>query len=384
MHMRVPVLVLALTSLIAATTAQVDTRVRTFRLPAGGIQPQAAVGTDGTIHVVYFAGNPASGDFFYVRLNDSGEWSKPIRVNSQAASAIATGTVRGARVAVGRHNRIHVAWNGSSQARPTGPNNATPMLFSRLNPEGDAFEPQRNLVQHAVGLDGGGAIAADSQGRVMIAWHAGGPDVRDEGDRRVWLATSSDDGRTFARERAVSPKETGACGCCGMDAAIDATGNIFMLYRSARELVNRDNYLLASTDGGRSFQSFLLQPWNIGACPMSTFDLTTSGNRTYASWETAGQVQFARVRPNGLAGAIHVPDGGDSNRRHPSLAIDSAGRLLMAWSEGTAWQRGGVAAWQVFDGGGQPIGPRGRADGVPIWGLTAAIYSPRQGFVVIF
>ena len=381
-----PILAIALSWAGTLATAQADVRVRVVRLPDSGIQPQAVVGTNGAIHVVYFAGTPAGGDFFYVQLLDSGEWSAPIRVNSQPNSAIATGTVRGARIAVGRNNRVHIAWNGSSQARPTAPGDGTPMLYSRLTPKGDAFEAQRNVIQHAVGLDGGGAIAAGPRGTVMVAWHAGGAGATgDEGDRRVWLATSADDGSAFSRERAISPAEEGACGCCGMDAAIDATGSVFMLYRSARKVVNRDNYLLTSTDEGKSFRAFLLQPWNIGGCPMSTFDLASSSGRTYASWETAGQVQFAQVRADGpSAGAIHAPAGDARNRRHPSLAIDSAGRVLMSWSEGTAWQRGGAAAWQLFEPDGRPIGSRGRAEGVPVWGLTSAVYSPKQGFVVIF
>ena len=132
---------------IVPTVAQIEGTVRVVRLPAGGIQPQIAADSTGTIHVVYFAGNPSNGDFFYTRVLASGALAAPIRVNSQAGSAIATGTVRGARIAAGRNDRIHIAWNGSSHAQPKGPNNATPMLYSRLSPKGDAFEPQRNLIQ---------------------------------------------------------------------------------------------------------------------------------------------------------------------------------------------------------------------------------------------
>ena len=35
------------------------------------------------------------------------------------------------------------------------------MLYTRLNDTGDAFEPQRNVIQKRVGLDGGGSVAAD-------------------------------------------------------------------------------------------------------------------------------------------------------------------------------------------------------------------------------
>lgn len=357
--------------------------VRVVRLPAGSIQPQAAVDARGDAHVVYFSGEAANGDLFYSRLTE-GMLSSPVRVNSRPGSAIATGTVRGARIAAGRNGRVHVAWNGSGRSVPAG--TPAPMLYARLADDGKVFEPERNLIQFATGLDGGGAIAADARGRVMVAWHAGGPESRDEGDRRVWLAASTDDGRTFARERAISSPDTGACGCCGMAGLIDADGNAFFLYRSAREIVNRDSYLLASRDSGRVFESLRLHPWNIGACPMSMYDLAPAGDgAVLAAWETAGQVYFARIAANGRTAPSPVsPPGEAGGRRHPSIAINGRGEILLAWSEGTGWQRGGSVAWQMFDASGAPSGPIGRATGLPVWGLSAVFARPDGGFTVVY
>ena len=55
----------------------------------------------------------------------------------------------------------------------------------------------------AKGLDGGGSVAADTSGNVQVFWHAPEPGKRGEDNRRVWSAVSSDDGKTFAAERAV-------------------------------------------------------------------------------------------------------------------------------------------------------------------------------------
>ncbi len=367
---------------VPAGVQRAEPAVTLVRLPAGGIQPQVAVDPAGLVHVVYFAGEPANGDLFYARLS-GGTFSAPLRVNSEPGSAIATGTVRGARLAIGRNGRVHVTWNGSSRATPKG--GATPMLYARLNDARSGFEPQRNLVQFATGLDGGGAIAADARGGVLVAWHAGGPDSKGEGDRRVWLAASADDGRTFARERAISPPETGACGCCGMDSLVDARGRIFLLYRAARDVVNRDSYALASTDAGRTFRSVMLQRWGVGACPMSTYDLAESTTGVLAAWETGGQVQYARVTAE-MADlpAVVTPPGASRTRRHPSLASNGRGDVLMSWSEGTAWQRGGGVAWQVFDQAGRATTTAGRAEGVPVWGLSAAFARPDNGFTIIY
>ena len=354
------------------------------RLPAGGIQPQVAVDEGGTAHVVYFKGEPSAGDLYYATLSEDGAWSTPIRVNSEPGSAIATGTVRGAQLAIGRNGRVHVSWNGSGRAIPKAQSGALPMLYTRLDPKRQVFEPQRNLIQFATGLDGGGALAADAKGRVLVAWHAGGPESKGEGDRRVWLTTSTDDGSTFDKERAVSDASTGACGCCGMDALINRRGVFYFLYRSAREVFNRDTYLLRSTDSGRTFTSAKLQEWNLGACPMSTFALAETADGVVAAWETAGQVQFSRISADGAPGRRIEAPGSDRSRRHPSVAVNSRGDALLAWSDGTAWQRGGTVAWQVFDKSDRPTAEFGKAPGVPVWGLVAA-YTRRDGnFTIVY
>ena len=63
-------------------------------------------------------------------------------------------------MALGADGRVHVAWMGSATAEPRGPDNLAPMLYARLNRSGSGFEPQRNVVTRAFGLDGGGTIAA--------------------------------------------------------------------------------------------------------------------------------------------------------------------------------------------------------------------------------
>jgi hypothetical protein len=363
-------------------SAQNGPTVALIRLPAGGIQPQAEVDARGVAHVVYFAGDPPHGDLFYSRVAPDGTFSAPLRVNSVDGTAIAIGTVRGARLALGRNGAVHVAWNGSDRATTTG--GPVPMLYARLNAARTGFDPQRNLIQHAVGIDGGGAIAADGSGRVFVAWHAGGPQSKGEGDRRVWLAESRDDGRTFSRERPISPAETGACGCCGMDGLVTPTGELFFLYRSAREVVNRESYLLAAGDAGRTFRAVLMESWNVGACPMSTYELVAGQGAVLAAWETGGQVRYSRISTDMTSPAIVTPSGTAANRRHPSLAINARGEVLMSWSEGTSWQRGGSLAWQVFDATGRPVGAPGHAAGVPVWGMTAAIARPDGSFAIVY
>jgi hypothetical protein len=41
-------------------------KVTLIRTPDGGIQPQAAVDSQGTTHLIYYKGDAGAGDIFYV------------------------------------------------------------------------------------------------------------------------------------------------------------------------------------------------------------------------------------------------------------------------------------------------------------------------------
>src|SRR5262247_401884 len=244
--------------------------VNVIRAPNGGLQPQAVTDASGALHLVYFAGEPGAGDVFYVRRERGKEdFSSPILVNSQPGSAIATGTIRGAHIAVGRNGRVHVSWNGSNQASPRGPENSAPMLYARMNDAKTAFEAQRNLMRVSHALDGGGSVAADKEGAVYVAWHGAGEQTGEE-HRRVWLARSTNDGRTFTQETPAGADETGACGCCGMRAFVDPRGSLHLFYRTATNMTERGMFLLTSSDKGKSFRGTRLDNWQLTACPMSS------------------------------------------------------------------------------------------------------------------
>jgi hypothetical protein len=386
---RLPVIAIAVWSAAGSTPAIPARRplVIEQRVPNGGIQPQTAVDDHGTVHLIYFRGDPSHGDVFYVRSTDGGAtFSSPLQVNHQPGSAIATGTVRGAQIAVGRHGRVHVAWNGSGSAGPKLSSRGVPLLYARLDEAGTGFEAERNIIQQASGIDGGSTVTADRAGHVYVVWHAPGPGEKGEEHRRVWIARSSDDGRTFEDEIAVSQPSTGVCGCCALGAFADSHATVYVLYRSAFATVNRDMHLLLSQDLARHFTSALVDRWNVGACVMSTQAFAEGPSAVLTAWETQGQVYFGHIdATTGQVGHVTGAPGADRTRKHPALAVDAGGNTLFAWTEGAAWNRGGSAAWQVFDSSGQVEANGGRADGVvPVWGLVSAYERPGGGFAVVY
>ena len=360
--------------------------VRLERVPEGGVQPQVLVDSSGTLHLVYLKGDPKACDVMYtLRRAGQTDFSKPLRVNSKPGSAIAIGTVRGAQMALGRNGRVHVVWNGSDLAS-TKASGGSPMLYSRLADSGHSFESQRDLMTSTTHLDGGGSVAADEQGHVYVVWHGHkttGP--QEEIDRGVFVAASSDDGRTLTPERQVNPPETGACGCCGLKAFAANGGSLGILYRSANLRGNRDSVLLLSTNYGSTFESKVLGEWHVSPCPMSTHELGPRADGMAAMWEKEGQVYLESILPGQLESARDVvPSGSTGNRKHPTFAsgTSKSSPVLIAWTEGTGWEKGGSLAWECLDSSGAQM-LSGRIDGVPVWSFGAAA-AVRDGSFVLF
>lgn len=379
---------MVLSDVSAAQEVQTPPAVKTMRVPDGGIQPQVAVDRAGTVHLVYFKGDPRNGDIYYVKSTDAGDsFSKPIRVNSQVGSALAIGSVRGSQLAIGKNNRAHVAWNGSGNASPKATKNESPFLYARLNDDGTAFEEQRNLMRKSGGLDGGGAVAADLAGNVYAVWHGSDEDGHEgEPYRKIWVARSNDEGKSFLVERPIPGADDGACACCGLNAFTAKDGALLVLYRSANEVVHRDIHLLVSTDGGVHAKDTKVHEWNVGQCVMSTAAFCEGSAGPLAAWETKERVYFGVIDPatHQLSKPIAPPNQGN-NSKHPAVAVNRDGQVIVAWTVDTAWQKGGAVAWQVFDKNGNPLlKENGQAKELPVWGLVAVFAKPDRGFVVIY
>ena len=374
----------AASSVCAQSARNGNNQVTLVRSPNGGIQPQAMTDERGALHLIYFIGEPGGGDVYYVR-RDSGktEFSPPLRVNSEPGSAIAAGTIRGAHIAIGKNGRVHVSWNGPH--KPSG--HEAPMYYARMNDARTGFEPQRNVMQFSGGLDGGGSIAADKSGAVYVAWHGNG-DKEGEEHRRVWVARSTDEGKTFSREAAAWNEPTGACGCCGLRAFADRKGRVHLFYRSATGRENRDMYLLTSENRGRNFSGALLDKWKLNACPMSSAALANAAdgaNSLLAAWETQGQVYFAPLDPKKPQSVSPIPaPGAAGKRKHPVIAANSRGETMLVWTEGAGWKKGGSLAWQLYDSQGKPVGEKGEAPGVAVWSFAAVIADKDGDFTIVY
>lgn len=345
--------------------------VVTLPIPNGGRLPQAVVDDDGTVHLVYVVGDAPRGNLMYAtRVPGATTWSTPQRVNSAPGTVTGFGPVDGGQLALGPNGRLHVAWFRIGP--PT-------FFYTRSNEEGPGFEEQLGVAT-GEGVEAGPAVAADPDGNVYLFWHAG---AVEDAERVLYTAASRDGGLIFEQSRPVTAKAAGACACCRPAALTDDSGAIYVSYRGAGDNLRRGQRLLISRDGGASFTDQVIQPWNVGACPVATTSLSQGPSGMTVAWETQGEVYFATI--DRLSDRVSPPGQAGARRKNPAVTVNNQGKTLLAWGDASGLRSGGTLHWQVFDADGRPTATRGGgALSLPEGSMPFALAQPDGTFVVIF
>ena len=122
-----------------------------------------------------------------------------------------------------------------------------------------------------------------------------------------------------------------------------------------------------------------VETWNVSACPMSSAALVPDKAGPLGAWETAGKLNVAWLtEPSGSPLTLAEKDA-----KHPAIASDGQGAWLVAWVEGTGWNRGGRAAWRELDSALTPRSETGHAEDVPSWGRVAVFAEGPGKFVLL-
>ena len=374
----------SLFALLPFTLILAQAGLRFQRVPDSGIQPLLLADSQHRVHLLYFKGEAMGGDLYYATQGDGDKsFSPALKVNTQPASVIVAGTMRGPQMALGRDGRPHIVWmggTGAAKAEVAG-QTVTPLLYTRLSEGKNSFEPERNILTHVAGLDGGQSVGADQKGNVYVVWHGAPPGTEGEEARGLYVARSSDDGKNFAREAQASVPKKGACACCGVRARVDDHGALHVLFRSAEAGVNRSELWLKSEDFGKSFQILQEDPWKTAACPASSASFYFGSNRSVAAWETDNHVTGA-LRAG--AKSVTLEPGGKAKQKHPVVAANGRGEVLLTWVEDAGWGTPGTLVCQIFDEAGKAKGERITKSKLPAWSF-AAPYVDRDGnFVVLY
>ncbi len=364
---------LAIATLLPLTASA---EVRIESLPEPGLQPQVAVSSSGVVHLVYLLGEPGACDVRYTnRPSKGGAWIAPVTVNSEPGTAIATGTIRGAQLALGKGDSVQVVWNGSTGGKKERMMRA-PLFHARLAPGANTFSPQQNLLGDTTALDGGASIAADGKGGVSLVWHAAPAGATGESSRLVYERQSKDDGLTFSTPAPLNLDQPGVCACCSLRAQLMDDGTLTVLYRGARSQASRGMVLLTRRND-RSRQ-VTIDDWNVAACPMSSASLMPSDQGLLAVWENEGRIS------TGIVGATvsGVQKTGPANAKHPALARNERGWNLITSVVGSGWNKAGTLHWELLDADGRTL-DSGSGGRLPTWSFPAVHACPDNSFIIL-
>lgn len=337
------------------------------RVPDGGIQPLMTSDEAGTLRLVYFV---AAGEdtrlgrlLYRERTSGSEGWSEPVVITPQPYRH--TDAIGRADIAVDGAGRLHVTWFNASPPA---------YYYTKSDMSRTRFASPREVVtEHLDGVEAASSIATDGE-RVTISWHAG--DMVDEASRQVYAVTSTDGGRTFGPEIAVSDQALGVCGCCCMETGYLDGGEFVLAYRSAIDGKGRHMQLM------KNGTTTSVDDWVVEYCPVTS-------NAAAGDWlvfETEGTIMEARLTGEGGTRAV-ARSSSTIRQKHPAIAVNGDNERLIAWGEGNGYTVGGGLALRLFDAGGDSLAPEieGRREAtIPDYSFVAVSRLPNDDFLVLY
>jgi len=250
--------------------------------PRAPKQPQAAVSSDGTVHLVYGVGDMVQ----YSRSTDGGKsFSKP--ADAFRVSNMPVGRRRGPRIVAAEGAIVVTAVGGAQGKGRDGDIEAWRSVDNGKTWSG----PVRVNDVSASAREGLHGMAAGPDGSVWCVWL----DLREK-KSEVYASKSTDGGATWSPNVCVYRSPDGhVCECCHPSIAVDREG-VHVMFRNWLD-GNRDMYVATSKDGGQSFgdaKKLGLGAWKLDACPMDGGMLASGENGALVTvWRRDKQVFHA-------------------------------------------------------------------------------------------
>lgn len=217
----------------------------------GAVQPQVAVAPGGLIHIAFGKGNA----IYHTKSADGRVFSAPVKVAE--LPKLALGMRRGPRI-VATDKAIAI----------TAISHATGDLASWNSTDGGATWKEGAKLNSTPKSAGEGlhAMAGDGQGNVFATWL----DLRN-GGTELWAAGSQDGGASWSSDALIYHSSDGhICECCHPSVAMDAIGRVAVMWRNWLG-GSRDLYLATSSDRGKTFgtaRKLGEGTWKLNGCPM--------------------------------------------------------------------------------------------------------------------
>lgn len=245
-------------------------------------QPQAAVGTDGSVHIVYGIGDTVQ----YGRSVDGGATFEKPREAFRVPN-MSLGMRRGPRIVKTESTIVVTAIGGQ-----VGKGRDGDVLAWRSMDDGKTWQgPARVNDVADSAREGLHAMASGADGSIWCVWL----DLRDK-KSEIYAAVSKDDGATWTANQCIYRSPDGSvCECCHPSVVVSGN-NVHVMFRNSIG-GNRDMYVTTSTDGGKSFSNARKLgsgTWQLDACPMDGGMLAVGPKGALATvWRRDGNVYAA-------------------------------------------------------------------------------------------
>ena len=262
-------------------------------------EPATAVAPDGSFYVAWVnhdANNRA--DVMIGRYEPGKKPAAAVRVNPETGTATAW---RGDQpsVVVGRNGSVYVVW--TTRVESDG-KKGTDLYLSVSSDLGQTFEPPVKINDDKVpAAHGMHSLGIAHDGRIYVSWldernvAAPKPSKKADGhhmesNRELFIADSTDGGRTFSRNRKIA---SDACPCCKSALAITSDGTIYVSWRHVLPGNYRHIAVTTSSDAGATFAKPVIvsdDKWMLHGCPVSGPSLSVADNGMLkVLWYAAGE-----------------------------------------------------------------------------------------------
>lgn len=336
------------------TEAVIAAAPKMVQLSAPGVdaaEPVTASAADGTFYVAWVNHEAKKADVMLARFNSDGEMQgAPVRVNRNPGVATAW---RGDQpsLSVAQDGSVYVVWTARVEGESK---HGTDVFVSVSNDRGQSFATEVKVNDDKVpGPHGMHSLAVAKDGRVYVGWldernvSAPKPSTKAEGhhmesNRELYLAYSTDGGRSFSANRKVA---VDACPCCKTSLAVGADGTVYAGWRQVLPGNFRHIAVARSTDGGQNFSRPVIvsdDRWMIEGCPVSGPSLSVdAGGSLKVVWYAAGEANepglyFAESKDKAQSFSARQLVSQEGVRGTPVLAVGNNNSTIALWQSSNA------------------------------------------------
>jgi len=207
-------------------------------------------------------GKAISDILFSVSKDEGKTWSKGLKINQECGTSYEKGKIiLGVMPTVGPNGEIYATWSSEKgiifdKSLDTGKTwMAEDITIAGFSKPGWSFEIPGVYRCYSFPIIACDVSNSEFRGNIYITWF---DKKKGKKDTDIWLARSSDGGKSWTNPQKVNNDSTAAYQYLPWISIDQANGNVYLLFYDRREYTDNrtDMYMARSTDGGKTFINF--------------------------------------------------------------------------------------------------------------------------------